>query len=165
MLTLYKQSHTSLYWSMLRWVIYAHICTKKGPKQAWGNSTQVNFLHLLFKSQQGWSILKQKRQVYSAHCGIPFKEGVEEEAVVIWSKFHFPLILVTFIWLQFIFINWWYYIIADLPMNPQVQWDLCSSCQWFLSNSVETKVLHKTTPISRTTIKISCFKCMYCIFH
>ncbi len=48
--------------------------------------------------------------------------GLEEEAVANCSKRDFSLICITFD------SNWWYFITADLLMNPQAHLHLCSFC-------------------------------------
>ena len=71
----------------------------------------------------------------------------EEHDVANWSKCYFPLIPITFT------SNWWYFITADLLMNPKAQYWISVYFLWFLSIvSNLTKVLHNTTPISRTVI-------------
>ncbi len=42
-------------------------------------------------------------------------------------------------------------ITTDLSMNPQAQFNICCT-SGNVSNGVETKLQHKTTPISKTTI-------------
>ncbi len=73
---------------------------------------------------------------------------VEEEAVANWSKSNSLLKLVAF---DSNDINFYHSRLIDEPTGMIVS----LSFLWLLgnvANSVETKVLHKTTPISSTTI-------------
>ena len=123
---------------------------------------RVAFLHTIKHSKHSLWIIMLQEWIHQSQSILIILIRVEGEAIANWLKSDLPVTFDSII-------DDNYFITTYLPMNPQTQLYLCSSCDSLSINvafSVETKVLHKTIyPYLKNNCILSCFsKCIILMF-
>ena len=114
-----------------------------------------------YTSYPNFAFQWKNRLYHFLSCSLPYGIEGEGEAVANCSKHDFPLILITFDF------NWWHLITVDMPMNPQAQLNLCSSCgSWVLLQIVfKRKFFIKRSSSQSITIYQAAVLKIYALYY